>query len=101
MSSVIETVTTTTSSSSEYGLTSSESRELHKSSSSTFKVIITSSWMNILLIFLPLGYIAYGLKWSDTWIFILNFFAIIPLAKLLGFATEDVSLRVGEVFITN
>jgi len=39
---------------------------------------------------------AYGLNWSNTSVFVLNFFAIIPLAKLLGFATEDISLRVGQ-----
>ncbi len=66
----------------------------------SLKIILTSSWINLLLIFIPIGYLAHGLKWSDTWIFLLNFFAIIPLAKLLGFATEDVSLRVGQVFIT-
>ena len=54
-----------------------------------------------MLVFLPLGHIAYALKWGDTWVFTLNFFAIIPLAKLLEFATEDISLRVGQVFITN
>ncbi|CAJ0835405.1 1659_t:CDS:2, partial [Entrophospora sp. SA101] len=33
---------------------------------------------------------------SDTYIFTFNFLAIIPLSKLLGFATEDISLRVGQ-----
>lgn len=66
-----------------------------------FKIILFNSWINVLLIFLPLGYIAYGLKWGDTWVFTLNFMAIVPLAKLLGFATEDISLRVGQVLITN
>jgi Ca2+:H+ antiporter len=78
-------------------ITISPPPSLHES----FKIILFSSWINVLLIFLPLGYIAYALEWSDTWVFTLNFFAIIPLAKLLGFATEDVSLRVGQVFITN
>jgi Ca2+:H+ antiporter len=64
----------------------------------SLKTILTNSWLNILLIFIPLGYIADGLDISDTWVFFLNFFAIIPLAKLLEFATEDLSLRVGQVF---
>src|SRR5438045_812505 len=67
--------------------------------SQSLKLIVTTSWINVLLVFVPLGYIAFGLKWSDTWVFILNFLAIVPLAKLLGFATEDISLRVGQVFI--
>ncbi|GBC08025.1 hypothetical protein RclHR1_07870008 [Rhizophagus clarus] len=62
----------------------------------SLKTTLLNSWINVLLIFIPLGYIAYGLKWSDTWVFILNFLAIIPLAKLLGFVTEDISLRVGQ-----
>jgi Ca2+:H+ antiporter len=62
----------------------------------SLKVILTVSWINVLLIFIPLGFIAYALKWSDTWVFALNFLAIMPLAKLLGFATEDISLRVGQ-----
>ncbi|CAI2162994.1 12802_t:CDS:2 [Funneliformis geosporum] len=62
----------------------------------SLKIILTSSYINWLLIFLPLGFLANALNWSDTWIFTLNFFAIIPLAKLLAFATEDVSLRIGQ-----
>ena len=67
----------------------------------SIKAIITTTWLNVLLIFIPLGYIAYGFKWSNISVFSLNFLAIIPLAKLLGFATEDISLRVGQVFIRN
>ena|SRR5581483_7976241 len=66
----------------------------------SLKVILFSSWINVLIIFIPLGYIANGLSWSDTAVFVLNFLAIIPLAKLLGFATEDISLRVGQVRFT-
>ncbi|CAB4491055.1 unnamed protein product [Rhizophagus irregularis] len=74
---------------------------LHSSSApptlfESFKIIFLSSWINVLLIFVPLGYIAFGLKWSNTSVFVINFLAIIPLAKLLGFATEDISLRVGQ-----
>jgi Ca2+:H+ antiporter len=49
-----------------------------------------------LLIFVPLGFAAHLLDWSDTMVFMLNFLAIIPLAKLLGFATEDIALRTGQ-----
>jgi len=35
-------------------------------------------------------------KQSDIIIFVFSFLAIIPLAKLLGFATEELSLRVGQ-----
>lgn len=59
-------------------------------------VIFLSSWVNVLLVFIPLG-IASHFVWSPTVTFIMNFLAIIPLAKLLGFATEDIALRTGEV----
>ncbi|CAG8489391.1 7005_t:CDS:2 [Acaulospora colombiana] len=59
-------------------------------------VILKSSRINYFLIFVPLGWMAHTLKWNDTWVFILNFLAIIPLSKLYDFATVDVSLRVGQ-----
>lgn len=59
-------------------------------------VIVKSSWVNVLLVFVPIG-IASHFVWSPTITFIMNFLAIIPLAKLLGFATEDIALRTGEV----
>jgi Ca2+:H+ antiporter len=65
--------------------------------SESIKIILYSSRINYLLVFIPLGFLAYILGWSDTWVFTLNFLAILPLAKLLDFATEEVSLRVGQV----
>jgi Ca2+:H+ antiporter len=50
----------------------------------------------VLLVFVPLGIIAAELSWPDAAVFFLNFAAIIPLAKLLGTATEELALRVGE-----
>jgi len=47
--------------------------------------------MNLLLIFLPLGTAAYFLKWDDVYVFWFNFFAMIPLAKILGDATEELA----------
>mmetsp|Transcript_172026 Transcript_172026/g.551412 ORF Transcript_172026/g.551412 Transcript_172026/m.551412 type:complete len:407 (+) Transcript_172026:15-1235(+) len=47
--------------------------------------------MNVLLIFLPLGSAAYFLKWDDVYVFWFNFFAMIPLAKILGDATEELA----------
>ncbi|KAG0242218.1 hypothetical protein BGW41_004650 [Actinomortierella wolfii] len=60
------------------------------------KTILFATKINVLLVFVPLGIIAEKLHWSDTVIFILNFIAIVPLAKLLGYATEDIALRLGE-----
>ena len=52
--------------------------------------------VNILLVFVPLGIIAGNVGWSPTAVFLLNFFAIIPLAALLSFATEELSTKLGQ-----
>ncbi|KAI8828482.1 Sodium/calcium exchanger protein-domain-containing protein [Chytriomyces cf. hyalinus JEL632] len=52
---------------------------------------------NILaIIFVPLGILSFVLKWGDIPTFVLNVCAIIPLAKLLDYATDQLSMRVGE-----
>ncbi|CEG83062.1 Putative Calcium/proton exchanger [Rhizopus microsporus] len=58
--------------------------------------LLKSSWLNILLICIPFGWASHFV-WTPTTTFVLNFIAIIPLAKLLGFATEEIALRTGEV----
>lgn len=47
--------------------------------------------MNIGLVFLPLGIAAHYLHWGSLWAFWLNFLALIPLAKILGDATEELA----------
>ncbi|GBC08024.1 hypothetical protein RclHR1_07870007 [Rhizophagus clarus] len=60
------------------------------------KTMFNNSRMNLLyllFVFIPLGYLAHGLKWGDTWIFILNFLAIIPSTRLIGFIIKDISQK--------
>ena len=64
--------------------------------SSSIRFFLFSQKINILLIFLPLGIIAELAHWPATAIFALNFLAIIPLAKLLGLATEEIAMTTGE-----
>lgn len=54
------------------------------------------SYVNVLLVFVPLGLISGLLGWSPVTVFTLNFLAIIPLAALLSYATEEISLYVGQ-----
>jgi len=75
---------------------------LHRSSSSSvpnfaksFLWLLTSSWLNVLAVFIPLGIVAEKLHWGALLIFVFNFLAIIPLAKLLGDCTEQVSIKLG------
>lgn len=70
----------------------------------TTKVIILSSWINWLLLFVPVGLALGGIHRSmgdespisPTVVFSMNAIAIIPLASLLGFATESVASKLGD-----
>ncbi|TPX43252.1 hypothetical protein SeMB42_g04795 [Synchytrium endobioticum] len=64
--------------------------------SSSARITLFTTKMNLLLAFIPLGILSGELNWPDYTTFFLNFFAIIPLAGLLGFATEEVALRCGQ-----
>ncbi|KAI9315933.1 calcium/proton exchanger [Dichotomocladium elegans] len=79
---------------------SASALEIQASHEPTFRqgllALAKSSWINMLVVFIPFG-IASHFVWNSTVTFVLNFIAIIPLAKLLGFATEDIALRTGEV----
>ncbi|KXS13239.1 calcium/proton exchanger [Gonapodya prolifera JEL478] len=63
---------------------------------SSFKAILFATWLNLLLICVPIGIAAGYADWNDVAVFFINFAAIIPLAKLLGFATEELALRTNE-----
>jgi Ca2+:H+ antiporter len=58
--------------------------------------ILFSSYVNVLLVFLPLGIVSGALGWSSILTFVFNFLAIMALASLLSFATEELSMEVGE-----
>jgi len=63
----------------------------------SFKVIVLGSWLNVLLVFIPLSWaFNFAMKDSHVLIFVFSFLAIIPLAKLLGTATEELSLRTSQ-----
>ncbi|ATY62690.1 sodium calcium [Cordyceps militaris] len=61
------------------------------------KRTIFGSWINLLIICAPVGIaLNYVPSVSRTVIFVVNFIAIIPLAAMLSFATEEIALRTGE-----
>ncbi|KZP31725.1 calcium/proton exchanger [Athelia psychrophila] len=60
------------------------------------KSIILSSWLNLLLVCIPVSWGLHFAKQDDTIVFVFSFLAIIPLAKLLAFATDELSMRVGQ-----
>lgn len=57
---------------------------------------VVRDYVNLLLVFVPLGLVAGKLGWPVTATFTLNFFAIIPLASLLSFATEELAATMGQ-----
>ncbi|TDL24965.1 Calcium/proton exchanger [Rickenella mellea] len=57
---------------------------------------ILGSWSNILLLFIPLSFISHHLNWDAALRFSFSFIAILPLAKLLGDATDQLSLKLGQ-----
>jgi Ca2+:H+ antiporter len=62
----------------------------------TGRDIVFSSWINILLVFVPVGIIVNFVNLNPTIIFVMNAIAIIPLAGLLSHATESVAKRMGD-----
>mmetsp|Transcript_16306 Transcript_16306/g.31636 ORF Transcript_16306/g.31636 Transcript_16306/m.31636 type:complete len:659 (-) Transcript_16306:515-2491(-) len=50
----------------------------------------------ICLLCIPLGVLASVLGWGDQAVFLFNFFAILPLAQLLGDFTEEVALYTND-----
>lgn len=57
---------------------------------------LASNYVNVLLVFVPLGIVSGVLQWSSVTVFVLNFLAIIPLASLLSFATEELAAVMGQ-----
>jgi len=61
------------------------------------KVTVFGSWINVLLICAPVGIAIYNIpSVNRIAVFVVNFLAIIPLAGMLSYATEEIALRVGE-----
>ena len=59
--------------------------------------VLTHSWINVLLVFVPAGIVVAQIKGiSGGVVFAINAVAIIPLAGLLSFATEAVARKMGD-----
>jgi Ca2+:H+ antiporter len=62
------------------------------------RAALCSSYINVLLVFVPIGVAAGALGWAVVTVFFLNFVAIISLAPLMAFSTRELSASVGRVF---
>lgn len=78
------------------GSRGTSSRGIVSEVTKTFMLTMKSSPVNYFLVFVPLGLIAGHLGWSSNAVFWLNFLAIVPLASLLAYATEELSEHTGE-----
>jgi len=53
--------------------------------------------LSVLLVFVPLGFVSHFLEWTEWMVFASNFFAILPMAWLIGKSTENLQVSCGEV----
>lgn len=67
----------------------------HVGLAESVKVIVFSSWMNVMLLFIPFAWISHFLKWNDGVTFALCFMAIIPLEKLFDWGGEQMLVYLG------
>ena len=64
--------------------------------SSLKELLFTSSWLNSLIVFVPLGAAAYITDTYPAIVFISNAIAIVPLSALLTDATERIAKDAGD-----
>ncbi|KAH9050615.1 Calcium/proton exchanger [Lactarius hengduanensis] len=62
----------------------------------SYRWFIFGSWLNLLLFLVPIAAASHYLNWDAPLRFGFSFVAIVPLAKLLGDATEQMSLSLGQ-----
>ncbi len=56
-----------------------------------------ASWLNILIVFVPIGLGAYLAEAAPVVIFVTNSLAVIPLSSMLTAATEQIASDAGDV----
>ena len=64
--------------------------------SNQLRATIFNSWINLLLIAAPAGIAMHFVNVSPVAVFVINFIAIIPLAALLSYATEEIAIRASD-----
>jgi len=60
-------------------------------------VMLRQSWLNWLLLFIPVSLLLKFIHGLDAWLFVVAAFSLIPLAGLIGTATEELSVHTGPV----
>lgn len=78
-------------------LSSNTSRSSDASFTGSIKAMLFSSWLSMLLVFIPIGFVTYLFKLNPILIFATNAIAIIPLSTLLTEATEKIASESGDL----
>ncbi|KAI9668043.1 MAG: hypothetical protein M1821_000863 [Bathelium mastoideum] len=73
-----------------------ENPDKHITFKSQVRATVFGSWINVLLLVVPVGFAVNYAHLNGVAVFVINFIAIIPLAGMLSYATEELALRVGE-----
>eukprot|EP01071_Lankesteria_metandrocarpae_P001055 Lankesteria_metandrocarpae@DN1246_c0_g1_i1.p1 len=60
-------------------------------------VLRSQPFLTSMILFIPIAFTSYWLNWGDPVVFSLNFVAIVPMAWLMGKATEDLSAHMGQI----
>ena len=71
-------------------------RHQRKNPLNEIRAILFSSYLNVLLVFLPFALISGAQEWSPNIVFTTNFITLMALSSLLSFATEELSKTVGQ-----
>lgn len=58
--------------------------------------IATSSWLNVLLVIVPIAITSYLVRAHPVIVFVTNVIAVVPLSSLLTYATENISRESGD-----
>ncbi|ETW08394.1 calcium/proton exchanger [Aphanomyces invadans] len=77
-------------------LASAATTSKHPSQSRIIWNLMTGSYVNLFLLLMPVAAWSYVDKWGDIPIFVLNFLAMVPLANILGEATEALAEHCGD-----
>ena len=59
---------------------------------------LTSSWLNLLLPFIPAGFVVNYMRCSPITITSVNFMAMLPCAALIAFSLKEVASRLGDTY---
>lgn len=60
-------------------------------------LMLISSYLNLLLLCVPIGILGGARGWDPVLVFGANFLSLVPLALLLGETTEDLAVRFGDI----